>query len=120
MMKQLLYIGIGGASGSIIRYLLQRHFNVAQFPYGTLLVNLTGCFAIGLLAALLLKNGMNEPLKALLITGFCGGFTTFSAFTMEGNNFLVEGKWLLFILYTTISVAGGLFFTFLGYKLFQA
>jgi CrcB protein len=119
-MKQLFYIGVGGASGSIIRYLIQRHFNVFQFPYGTLLVNLAGCFTIGMLAALVLKNQLNEPMKALLITGFCGGFTTFSAFTLEGNNFLMEGKWIPFILYTTGSVAGGLVLTFLGYKIFHS
>jgi CrcB protein len=116
-MMQLLLIGIGGGAGSILRYICQRQWNDNNIPYGTLVVNIIGCFVIGLLAGFVSKNAISDSLKMLLMTGVCGGFTTFSAFTLEGNGLLQQGRFFYFIIYTALSVAGGLFVTFLGYKL---
>lgn len=116
MMKGLILVGLGGAAGSIIRYLLQRVVNVPLFPYGTLLVNLAGCFLIGLLWGFF-KNEEQEAGRLLLMTGFCGGFTTFSAFTLESLQMMNEEKWLHFFIYITASVCGGLLATFFGYKI---
>ncbi|HEX6333289.1 MAG TPA: fluoride efflux transporter CrcB [Flavisolibacter sp.] len=115
MLTNFLLIGAGGAAGSILRYICQRNLNMS-FPYGTLLVNLAGCLLIGLLWGLFTRH-IDEPKRLLLVTGFCGGFTTFSTFTYEGVQMMMENRWILFIVYTLVSVAGGLAATYLGYKL---
>lgn len=119
-MIALLWVGLGGAAGSILRYLCQRQWNETAFPYGTLLVNLAGCLLIGMLAGMVNKNAMSESSRLLLISGFCGGFTTFSSFTVEGNQLFSQEKIISFALYTGISVVGGLLLTFLGYKIFNS
>lgn len=117
-MTNVLLIAIGGAAGSVFRYGVQKTFNTA-FPMGTLSVNIIGCFLIGVLWAASLK-GLSETMRLLLMTGFCGGFTTFSAFTFESVQLMTTGRWTTFFLYTTASVAGGLLATFFGYKIFSA
>lgn len=118
-MIQVAAIAIGGAAGSVLRYGVQKAFNVSSFPAGTLLVNIFGCLLIGMLWALFGKDG-NEQKRLLLMTGFCGGFTTFSAFTLEGLQMVMAGRWAVFFLYTTGSVVCGLAATFLGYKIFNS
>jgi CrcB protein len=118
MLNNILLVGIGGAVGSVLRYLCQRTWNQG-FPYGTLLVNIAGCFLIGLLWGAFGKQ-MDEQKKLLLITGFCGGFTTFSAFSQEGVQMMLDNRWLSFGLYILASVAGGLIATFFAYKLTSA
>lgn len=117
MVKNFLLIGLGGAAGSMLRYGIQRFTNVPSFPYGTLLVNLTGCFLIGVLWGLFAKNNISTTLGLLLMTGFCGGFTTFSAFTLEGVQMMQDNRWFLLAGYISASVFGGLIATFFGYKL---
>lgn len=117
MMPQLLAVAAGGAAGSVLRFLCQRLFNNPAFPYGTLAVNIGGCLLIGMLWGLVLKNGLNDGARLLLMTGFCGGFTTFSAFTQEGIQLLLHQRWALFLLYVMGSVLAGLLATFTGYKL---
>jgi CrcB protein len=119
MSNSILLVGLGGASGSILRYLLQRTLNVSHFPYGTLVVNISGCLLIGILWGLLSKSILSEAGGILLMTGFCGGFTTFSAFSYESIQLFIENKWLLFFTYTMISVAGGIIATYIGFKLFN-
>ena len=116
MIKSLMLVGLGGAAGSMVRYLVQRVLNTAFFPYGTLLVNITGCFVIGFLWGIF-KPEANETGRILWMTGFCGGFTTFSAFTLESLQLMNEQKWLYFFIYITASVFGGLLATFFGYKI---
>jgi fluoride exporter len=116
MIAQLAWVALGGAAGSVLRYLCSRSLNMLSFPLGTLLVNILGCLAIGLLWGLFTRH-VNEGLRLLLITGFCGGFTTFSTFTFEGIQLIQEARWTTFIVYTVISVAVGLAATFIGYKL---
>lgn len=116
-MMQVAVIAVGGAAGSVARYLVQKALN-ASFPVGTLTVNLIGCFLIGWLWASSIK-GLNEQARLFLMTGFCGGFTTFSAFGLEGVQMMLAGRWMYFSLYIIASVAGGLLATFLGYKIFS-
>ncbi|MDB5197559.1 MAG: putative fluoride ion transporter CrcB [Flaviaesturariibacter sp.] len=118
-MSQLLLVGFGGAAGSILRYLCQRPLNTDGFPYGTLAVNIVGCLIIGILWAFFSRTNVQETTRLLLMTGFCGGFTTFSAFTYEGVQMLTQGRLIPFVLYTSISVIVGLVATFAGYKCFQ-
>ena len=84
-MKNLLIIAFGGSLGSILRYLttlfVNKYIN-SSFPYATFLTNCLGCFMIGLFFGYLEKNNaLSQDLKLFLITGFCGGYTTFSAFS---------------------------------------
>jgi len=121
MIKNFLIVGLGGAVGSMLRYAVQKIFQVqtaATFPTGTLLVNIAGCFLIGILWGMVSRSlTWNEEMKLLLMTGFCGGFTTFSAFTLEGIGLLKENRTLLFVIYLTASVVGGLLATFIGIRI---
>ena len=121
MIKNFLIIGFGGAAGSMLRYAVQKIFqaqSVAAFPTGTLLVNITGCFLIGIFWSLASRSlTWNDEMKLLLMTGFCGGFTTFSAFTLEGIGLLKENRIILFFIYLTASVVGGLLATFIGIRI---
>lgn len=116
MIAQLAWVALGGAVGSLLRYGCSRALNVGAFPYGTMLVNVLGCLAIGLLWGLFTRH-TNEGLRLLLVTGFCGGFTTFSTFTYEGIQLLQENRWATFIVYTAFSVTLGLAATYFGFKL---
>ena len=121
MIKNILLVGLGGAIGSIARYLCQKWFSYnypGSFPWGTFTVNVTGCFLIGLFWGITFKSfASNEHWKLFLMTGICGGFTTFSAFTLEGNVLLREQKLFLFFSYTAGSVLLGLLATYIGMKI---
>jgi len=121
MIKNFLIVGLGGAVGSMLRYAVQKFFQAqtaAAFPTGTLLVNIAGCFLIGILWSVVSRSlTWNDEMKLLLMTGFCGGFTTFSAFTLEGIGLLKENRTVLFVIYLTASVVGGLLATFIGIRI---
>ena len=121
-MRPLLYVGIGGAAGSILRYMvgyaLARVLST-PWPVATFCINIAGSFIIGLLFGL---AGRSTWLSAeggmlLLATGFCGGFTTFSAFALENVNLLQAGKWSVVIPYAVSSVVLGLLACRLGMML---
>jgi len=122
-MKQILVVAIGGAAGSILRYLGTKWIRLIagyQFPTGTLLVNLAGCLLIGIFFSLAARHqAWNEEIRLLLMTGLCGGFTTFSAFSLDGIHLLKDNKPGLFILYVSCSVIGGLLATLAGIKLIK-
>lgn len=116
-MIKFLLVGLGGALGSMLRYGIQRWLNDAQFPYGTLAVNIVGCFLIGLFAALSLRHFLSINHSVLLIAGFCGGFTTLSAFGLESLQLLQQQRWIVFFGYTVVTIVLGVISTFIGYKL---
>lgn len=109
----VLAVALGGMAGALLRYGCSLLFVNTKFPTATLIVNISGCLLIGMLAAVLVKHPDNVW-KFLLMTGFCGGFTTFSAFSIEAVQLIQQqqiGKALLYIL---ISVVGGIAATFAG------
>ena len=119
-MKELLLVCIGSFWGGGARYLVGRvvlPLMPVSFPWGTMIVNVIGCFLIGLLSGLSLAGQISSSTKLILVTGFCGGFTTFSTFMNE--NFLLErdGAIISAILYTLASLALGLIAVILGYQI---
>ncbi len=121
MLKNLLIVAIGGGVGSALRYLLQEtlHKQIDNFePYGTFVVNILGCLLLGLLAGYAEQEKIiNSSLNLLLISGFCGGFTTFSTFALQGNTLFISSKPVQAILYIGLSVVVGLLAAYFGYKL---
>lgn len=123
MSKNIILVLLGGGIGSVIRYLLSYFFNKYQttfFPWPTFIANSLGCFLIGLFFAYTLKNNaQSETLKSLLITGFCGGFTTFSTFSLENLQLIQNQNYTLAISYTISSLLIGTIAVFLGFKFFN-
>jgi len=120
-MKNLLLVGAGGAIGSIARWLIQRWTSLYyphQFPWATVSINLVGCFLIGIFWGMSFRGfNANEHWKLFLMTGLCGGFTTFSAFSLESIGLIREQRIMAFTLYAAASVAGGILATYIGMKL---
>lgn len=116
--KNILLVGLGGGIGSIVRFLCQKVVSESYphaFPFGTFLVNITGCLVIGLLFGIMEKGSLLNPeWRLLLITGFCGGFTTFSSFAAENVQLLKDGHIAYFAFYTAGSVVLGILATWLG------
>ena len=115
MSYNILLVALGGAAGSVLRYLISKWLNLT-FPTGTLAVNLAGCFIIGLLWGIFSKHPDDQK-RLLLMTGFCGGFTTFSSFTFESVQLLFQERIMTLWIYMFVSIAGGLLLTYFGYKL---
>ena len=123
MIKNLFLVLLGGGLGSISRYLLSFYItknNVSNFPWATFIANSVGCLLIGLFFGYIQKNNLqNETLKLLLITGFCGGFTTFSTFSLENIQFIQNQNYNLAITYTLASLFVGFLAVIIGFKLFN-
>jgi fluoride exporter len=120
MIKNIFLVGLGGGLGSIARYLCQRWFALSyslSFPLATFAVNISGCFLIGLFWGMSFRSfDNNESWKLFLMTGICGGYTTFSAFTLEGIGLIKEQRMGLFFLYAAGSVIAGLLATYIGMR----
>ena len=116
-MLNCLIVALGGGIGACLRYLiglipLKEPF---AFPVKTLVINLLGCFVIGLIAALAVKNSSLSPKTVLFIkTGLCGGFTTFSTFALETVTLIKTGHIGLAVLYVALSVVVGVGLAFAG------
>lgn len=123
MIQQLLLVASGGALGSVARFLVGRALPIGttgSFPIATLVVNLLGSLLIGMLFGWIgRQDSGTENMRLLLMTGFCGGFTTFSALTLESLQLIREQKTGLFFLYISISLLLGLAATFAGWRLLK-
>ena len=118
MFKTLFIIGLGSFCGGIFRFLLtrfvQNHF-LAAFPFGTMIVNITGCLLIGIFYGLFERgNLLNTDLRLFLTVGLCGGFTTFSTFSLEALGLLEEGRTAAGCAYIALSLGLCLMGVWLG------
>jgi CrcB protein len=121
-MSNLIYIGLGGFIGSVSRFLLagmtQRLAGDAWFPLGTLVVNVLGCFVIGLLGGLVEhRDLLNAELRLFLLVGVLGGFTTFSTFGYETLTLLREAQFFAAVGSVFLHVVLGLAAVWMGYSL---
>jgi CrcB protein len=109
-MKHVLLVFLGGGLGSALRYLVGRWTEnaFALFPFGTFIVNIAGCLIIGAILGISLRfSSFSQNTVLFIATGFCGGFTTFSAFAYENYALLKNGDYLSFSFYTFGSLALG-------------
>ncbi len=114
MIQQILLVGAGGAAGSILRFLTSEVTNKSyalSFPLATFIINIIGCFCIGLFINLIPSS---SNLKFLLIVGFCGGFTTFSTFSRETFDLINSNQMALAFVYTIASCVLGVCAVWLG------
>lgn len=111
-------MGTGSFLGGISRFLLSRFVQnqvISSFPYGTFVVNIIGCFIIGILYGLFEKDQLLSPEWRMFLTvGFCGGFTTFSTFAGENYSLLKDGNFMYLALYASLSVFLGIMAVWLG------
>lgn len=121
-MFKLFLIGIGGFVGSVLRYIVSgltfKVFREPWFPYGTLAVNVIGCFFIGLLSGLAEQRQLFSPeIRYLVFIGFLGGFTTFSTFGYEVFSFARGGKFAGSLINLLLHIVLGLGAVWLGYSI---
>ena len=113
-MDKYLWIGLGGAIGSIFRYTLSLLPIKSSFPILTLITNLLGAFIIGVVVGLFEKQYLSSQIHLFLKTGLCGGFTTFSTFSLETLTLLENDMIFIAIIYALISVVGCIVGVYLG------
>ncbi|HRO08052.1 MAG TPA: fluoride efflux transporter CrcB [Saprospiraceae bacterium] len=116
----VVYVFVGGGIGSVARfYLSALNINKAEvfWPAGTMLANLLSCFILGILTAKILNDQLHASAALLLITGFCGGFSTFSSFSYELYLFYQKGAILSGMVYIGVSLILGLMLLVLGMKI---
>lgn len=116
-LQNMLWVFLGGGLGSALRYILSKSLNpmFTSVFTGTLTVNIIGSFMMGLLIGFESKALMQKPLFLFLTVGFCGGFTTFSAFASENLNLIKSGEYFHALAYTLISIFAGIISVALGF-----
>ncbi len=119
MIRNFIMVGLGSCLGGILRYLLSGLLKSVSdtFPLNTFLVNIVGCFLIGMLGTLATKYQLPEYMNLLLIVGFCGGFTTFSTFSKENMQLLCSGQYALFAIYAIGSIVLGIIAVIVGVRM---
>ena len=112
ILRAILLVGIGSAGGGILRFLIGKWIHnliSTSFPLGTMIVNIAGCFIIGLVYGIFSREtSADTNMQLLLATGFCGGFTTFSSFLHENMVMLENGNLLQLAAYTILSIILGI------------
>lgn len=111
MLRAFLMVGFGGFLGSVARYgvkLLTDKYLPLSFPYGTFIVNIVGCFIIGLLYGMAERHTLSNASWLIAATGFCGAFTTFSTFALENNVMYIDKIPMTSVVYTLLSLVAGI------------
>ncbi len=117
-LKNFLLVGLGGGIGAMLRFFVAGIWKAGNFPFHTLFINIVGSLVIGLIFGLGIKTEqLSEQMKLFIATGICGGFTTFSAFSLENMLMLKSGNYLMASLYIFASVAICIVAVFMGYKI---
>lgn len=123
MIRTILIVALGGAIGTVLRFLLSRFIQgtiLSAFPYGTLVVNLLGCLLIGIFYALSARVAwVSGDMKLFLTVGLCGGLTTFSTFCNENLTLLRDGHPFTAALYAGVSITVGILAVHAGYTLMK-
>jgi fluoride exporter len=118
MLKNILLVGLGSSIGGILRYAISLLVKNNNFPFATLMENILGSFAIGIIFALGIKNQTNqEQIKLFFATGICGGFTTLSAFSLENMQLLKSENYTTAFLYIATTITLSIAAVFAGYKI---
>ena len=113
---ETLMVALGGAAGAVCRFLLQQSTLFSPKTGNTIACNLIGCLAIGIIWALISRFNLPGWISRLIVAGFLGGFTTFSAFAFDIVAMTDSSKWREAIVYAAISILGGLDLSFLGLR----
>ena len=122
MIKEIIAVFVGGGIGSLLRYLINKieWLSIYNFNYSTLISNILGCLILGLAVGYFLKNNNHNSITFIFLTvGLCGGFTTFSAFSMENLNILENGEFLKFFTYVMASLLSGILSVYAGINLYK-
>ena len=122
MIKEIIAVFIGGGIGSLLRYLINKieWLSIYNFNYSTLISNILGCLILGLAVGYFLKNNNHNSITFIFLTvGLCGGFTTFSAFSMENLNIIQNGEFLKFFTYIITSLLSGILSVYAGINLYK-
>ena len=121
-MKQALIVGLGGFVGSVLRFklggVILHHSAAWRFPLSTFCINVIGCFVIGALAGFAERQPISAEIRLLLFAGLLGGFTTFSAFGIEGVDLIRRGEIAVAASYAMLSVVCGFAAVYVAMKLF--
>ncbi len=116
-MSNLLYVFLGGGLGSLCRYAIGQYVTTdSSFPIGTFVANILACLILGVLLGFQLKENFQDNYSLLFITGFCGGFSTFSTFSGESLKLFQTNQAGIALLYIGVSIIFGLLSVYLGYK----
>jgi len=115
--KNILLVGLGGMIGTILRYSIVMLLGQNTFPLATFLINIAGSFIIGIIFGITLHTSGGNWVKLFFATGICGGFTTFSAFSIENVELLQQEKYLVAATYITGSIVFGIAAAFAGFWL---
>ena len=122
MIKEIIAVFVGGGIGSLLRYLINKieWLSIYNFNYSTLISNILGCLILGLAVGYFLKNNNHNSITFIFLTvGLCGGFTTFSAFSIENLNIIQNGEFLKFFTYVITSLVSGILSVYAGINLYK-